>query len=551
MIINYLIDLYTMNVISFKNLILDYLPVLPEFFFLNFLLFIVCYVVFIASSSELVNGRVQSKIFLWLKIIIIGLILILSLGDLILSEYTGLNITKIFLFNDQLFNDWSIFFFKILILFTFFAIIIIFRSYCEAYRLHNFELLLILVLGFVGSLTIISSSDLIILYIAIELQALAFYALAAFRTDSITSAEAAIKYFILGAFASILWLWGVSLIYGATGLTNFYHLNFFNTAAYILEYDNLTLLLGIILVVVGLLFKLGIAPFHLWLPDVYQGAPFAVTAFFSTVPKISLTFILIKFYYIGLGSIFFNKLNASNNFEFIVVNSFSNYINPILLFCGFFSVLIGSLIGIGQHNIKRLFAYSSIANAGFIILALGCGTIYGLEALLIYLIVYILLTINFFAIMLAIKISRGASLFNISHFSEVNSPLFGLMLSLNLFSLAGIPPLIGFYSKFFVYLALLDSEYFVLTIVIAICTIFSAFFYVRLVALTFFIPSVRALLIEMVAVPSSMSVAYIQKRAQNDLIYLLVSTTLLNIFLFFNLDYLVLLVTKFILLFLI
>jgi NADH-quinone oxidoreductase subunit N len=508
-------------------------------------------VVFVAPSAELKDGKVQAKIFLWLKSIIISAILALSLNDLVLNKYDELYVIKVFLFNDQLFSDWSIFFFKILILFTFFSIIIIFRSYCAAYKLYNFELLLILILGFVGSLTIISSSDLMILYIAIELQALAFYALAAFRTDSITSAEAAIKYFILGAFASILWLWGVSLIYGATGLTNFYHLNFFNTAAYVLEYENLTLLLGVILVVIGLLFKLGIAPFHLWLPDVYQGAPFAVTAFFSTVPKISLTFILAKFYYIGLGSVFFSKLNASNNFEFIAVNPFVNYINPMLLFCGLFSILIGSLVGIGQHNIKRLFAYSSIANAGFTILALGCGTTYGLEALLIYLIIYILLTINFFAILLAIKISRGAPLFNISHFSEINSPLLGLLLSLNLFSLAGIPPLIGFYSKFFVYLALLDSEYFVLTVAVAICTIFSAFFYVRLVSLTFFIPSVRALLIEMIATPSGISVAYVQKKVENDLIYLLVLTTLLNIFLFFNLDYLMLLVTKFVLLFLV
>jgi NADH-quinone oxidoreductase subunit N len=546
--ISNLISLYAMSTIDLKNLILSYLPIFPEIFFLNFLLFVICYVVFAGSSTEINKGYIQVKLFSWLKFVVISVILILNLNSLLFNDCAEFINMKTFLFSDQLFSDWSILFFKSMILFTFFAIIIIFRSYCESYRLYNFELLLILLLGFIGSLTIISSSDLLILYIAIELQALAFYALAAFRTDSIISAEAAIKYFILGAFASILWLWGVSLIYGATGLTNFYHLNFFNTAAFVLEYENLTLLLGVVLILIGLLFKLGIAPFHLWLPDVYQGAPLAVTAFFSTIPKISLTFIFVKIYYVMLGSIFFNKLNASGNFEFIMVNNFIDYINPLLLLCGFLSIFIGSLIGIAQHNIKRLFAYSSIANAGFIILSIGCGTVYGLEALLIYLIVYVLLTINFFAILLIIKITRGASFFNISHFSEINSPLLGLMLSLNLFSLAGIPPLIGFYSKFFVYLALLDSEYFALTIIVAICTIFSAFFYIRLIALTFFIPSVRALLTEIITIPSNIPIAYIQKPARSDLIYLSVLTTLLNIFLFFNLDYIILLITKFILL---
>jgi NADH-quinone oxidoreductase subunit N len=541
-----------------KGILLSYLFVLPEFLLLNLLLLTICYIVFVAPASNLKGPEMQLRIFNWTKNIVIvsvlGLLLFLSqcLKDTNFSEFVNNNGlgSKIYLFNDQLLYDWPTIIFKIFILIVFFGIISIFRSYCAIYKLYNFEFLLILILGFAGSLIIISSFDLLILYIAIELQALAFYALAAFRTDSVISAEAAIKYFILGAFASILWLWGASLVYGATGLTNFLHLSYFTTAAYSLGYEDLSLMLGVLLILVGLLFKLGIAPFHLWLPDVYQGSPLAVTAFFSTVPKISLFFILIKFYYIGLGSTLFMKINSSGNFEFIVANVFVDYINTLFLFCGFFSVLIGSLVGIGQHNIKRLFAYSSIVNAGFIILSLGCGTVYGLESSLIYLIVYILLTVNLFAILIVLKMTQGASLFNISHFSEINSPLLGLLLSLNLFSLAGIPPLLGFHSKLFVYLALMDSGHIILTLLVAVCTIFSAFYYVRLVALIFFIPSVRALVTSIIAVPSYVISSYIQKCPSDDLVYILVLTSLLNIYLFFNLDFVILLTTKFIMLFL-
>jgi NADH-quinone oxidoreductase subunit N len=525
----------------------DYLFFLPEFILINFVLAVITVVVFFTNVDERKDGKFQVYLF-WSLLFILLLILVFMFCISPVFDKSVFIYSKFFYFNDHFYLNWPTYFFKIIAILTFSAVLVLAKSYCLTYKFFDFEFVLIMLLAFIGSLLLISSSDFLLLYVAVELQALAFYALAAFRTNSILSAESAIKYFILGALASIFWLWGASLIYGATGLTNFFQLNKFLTASFFFNYFDSALFLGLLLFFFGILFKLGVAPFHIWLPDVYQGVPLIVTAFFSTVPKISLIFVLIKFYFYCMGSFIIEKINIFGNYEFSFQNVFSSEFGLLLILTGLLSIFLSSFIGIGQHNIKRLFAYSSIGNTGFIILSIGSGTIYGIQASLIYLMTYLLLTINLFSILVFIKSTMRVSVFHISHFSEINSPVLGLLLSLNLFSLAGIPPLIGFYSKFFVYLALLDKGYTLLTIIISILTIFSTFYYVRLVSLTFFIPSLRGVL-EIISVPSKYINAYFKADAEFALVSLILLTSLFNIFLFFHVDYLVLFSIKFVVLF--
>ena len=355
----------------------------------------------------------------------------------------------------------------------------------------------------------ISSYDFISFYLTIEFQSLCFYVLAASKRNSEFSTEAGLKYFILGAFSSGILLFGFSIIYGFTGMTNFGELSLLFTGlgdnlmnqsvmtgeqvstlsiGSALPFDGVEMsnehantissngiLLGILFVAVGFLFKLTAAPFHMWAPDVYEGSPTAITAFFSITPKIAIIAVFIRLF----------------------LYSFYDLIFPfqkILLFCSGASMIVGALAALSQHKIKRLLAYSSIGHIGYILLGFACATGEGIEALTIYLIIYVVMTINIFAIILSLRgVNKSASgdSVRIKYISDLamlgsTNPILAFTLSCTLFSMAGIPPLAGFCSKFYIFFSALNASLYFFAFLGVITSVISCFYYIRLIKIMYF-----------------------------------------------------------------
>jgi NADH-quinone oxidoreductase subunit N len=282
-------------------------------------------------------------------------------------------------------------------------------------------------------LLLVSSYDLLALYLAIELMSLSFYILAAYKRNSEFSGEAGLKYFILGAFSSGLLLFGTSMIYGFTGLTNFEDLAKVLTGIQGVS-DSVSyngILIGITFVSVALLFKVGAAPFHMWAPDVYEGAPTPVTAFFSIVPKVAIFALLLRLFY----------------FTF---HDFIGFWQPIFLYTGVLSMIVGSIGALYQKKIKRLMAYSGIANVGYMLIGLGAGTVESMAGLIIYLIVYIVMMIAFFSFVLGTQTQKGSKLntyiADLVNLGKTN-PALSFSVTFILFSMVGLPPFAGFFWK--------------------------------------------------------------------------------------------------------
>lgn len=326
-------------------------------------------------------------------------------------------------------------------------------------------------------LLLVSSIDFISMYLTIELQSLCFYVIASFKRNSEFSTEAGIKYFILGAFSSGLLLFGFSLIYGFTGTTNILQLsNIFICGVQQMWISTGSLRaceLGMIFILVGFLFKLTAVPFHMWAPDVYEGAPTSVTAFFSIAPKIAILGIFLR----------------------IFLEGFYNFMSPwqkVIIFCSFCSMLFGSLAAMAQNKIKRLLAFSSISHVGFLLIGFSCGTLEGLQSLIFYLVIYILMTINIFAIILSPirrnftnKIQHIKYSTDFAMLSKTNS-LLAFTLCINLFSMAGIPPLAGFYSKAFLFFAAISSSLYILAVIGILTSVISCFYYIRIIKIIYF-----------------------------------------------------------------
>jgi proton-translocating NADH-quinone oxidoreductase chain N len=309
------------------------------------------------------------------------------------------------------------------------------------------------------------------------LQSLCFYVIAAVKRNSEFSTEAGLKYFLLGAFSSGLLLFGCSLIYGFTGVTNFSELaKIFTggTQEILASTSSLPACeLGMVFLLVGFLFKITAVPFHMWSPDVYEGAPTSVTAFFLITPKAALFAVFLR----------------------IFLESFYDFMLPwqkILLVSSLASMILGSVAALSQTRIKRLIAFSSIGHAGYLLAGFACGTIEGVQALLIYLIVYIFMNINMFAFLLcSIRrehlqvVPRIKYITDLAFLAKTN-PLLALTFSVTMFSMAGIPPLAGFYSKAFLFFAAMSSTLYVVAIVGVLCSVLSCFYYIRLVKVMYF-----------------------------------------------------------------
>ena len=353
---------------------------------------------------------------------------------------------------------------KVVVLWSSAIILIISRDYLTKNNLMKFEYPILIGLAVVGMMMMVSAGDLMSLYMGIELQSLALYVIAAFNRDSIRSTEAGLKYFVLGALSSGLLLYGASLIYGFSGTTNF------DGIALALNQGEISLglLIGLVFLATGLAFKVSAAPFHMWTPDVYEGAPTPVTAFFATAPKVAAMILFTRVAYGAFGEI---KSDWQQIVSFLAVAS----------------MFLGSVAAIGQKDIKRMMAYSSIGHMGFALVGLASGTEIGVQALLIYMSIYVIMNIGTFAFILSME-KDGHPVTEISAlnmYSRVD-PLRALALMILMFSLAGIPPMVGFFGKFYVLKAAVDANMAWLAIAGVIASVIGAFYYLRIVYLMYF-----------------------------------------------------------------
>jgi len=329
----------------------------------------------------------------------------------------------------------------------------------------RFEYPVLIVLAALGMSMMVSANDLIALYMGVETQSLALYILAAFNRDSRRSTEAGLKYFVLGALSSCLLLYGASLIYGFTGATQF---DAIAKVAAETTNANVGLVVGLVFLISGLAFKVSAAPFHMWTPDVYEGAPTSVTAFFAAAPKIAGMALFIRALIVPFPDI---------------VSQWQ----PIVAILAAASMAVGAFSAIAQTNIKRLMAYSSIGHMGFALIGLAAGTQTGVQSVLIYMAIYVAMTIGTFACILLMR-RRGGMTENISDLaglSRTNSGL-AIVLTVLFFSLAGVPPTAGFLGKFFVFSAAVDAEMVWLAVVGAVASVIAAFYYLRVIWIMWF-----------------------------------------------------------------
>lgn len=352
---------------------------------------------------------------------------------------------------------------KVMILLAAAAILLMSESYMARRDLLRFEYPMLIVLACVGMMVMVSAGDLITLYMGLELQSLSLYVVAALRRDSVKSTEAGLKYFVLGALSSGLLLYGASLVYGFAGTTLF---------ADIIEAAQgetpLGMLFGLAFICAGLAFKVSAAPFHMWTPDVYEGSPTPVTAFFATAPKVA----------------------AMGLFARVVHDAFGGAVGDwqqILAVLSVASMFLGAVAAIGQTNIKRLMAYSSIAHMGYALMGLASGTAEGVEAMLIYMAIYVTMNVGTFAFILSME-KDGNPVVEIGALSlySKREPLKALAMLALLFSLAGVPPLVGFFAKYSVLLAAVDAGLVWLAVLGVIASVIGAFYYLRIVYLMYF-----------------------------------------------------------------
>ncbi len=352
---------------------------------------------------------------------------------------------------------------KILILFGLAASLMLAKQYLIQIQTQKFEYPVLVILSGIGMMIMVSANDLLTLYMGLELQSLALYVLASIRRDHVRSAEAGMKYFVLGAISSGMLLFGSSLIYGYTGAIGFNAI-----AASLAGLPQLGPAIGMVFVLAGLAFKISAVPFHMWTPDVYEGAPTSVTALFAIVPKIAAVCLLIR-----VVSIPFAALEVQWE--------------PILWGMALASMVVGSLAGIAQDNIKRLLAYSSIGNMGYALIGVVAGGEKGIASVLVYMTIYMAMTIGTFAIIMFMR-REGRATESISDLAGMSrhSPVMAYSMAALMFSMAGIPPLAGFFGKLMVFQAAVAQGYIVLAVLGIMTSVVGAYYYLRIVKVMFF-----------------------------------------------------------------
>jgi NADH-quinone oxidoreductase subunit N len=345
------------------------------------------------------------------------------------------------------------------------ALLLAFDDLSDA-RQMKFEYPVLILLSTAGMMVMVSAGDLIALYLGLEMQSLALYVLAAFRRDQLRSSEAGLKYFVLGALASGMLLYGASLVYGFTGSTSFQAIA--NAATGAAAVENIGLVFGLVFVLVGLAFKISAVPFHMWTPDVYEGAPTPVTAFFSSAPKVAAMALLVR----------------------LMLTAFPGLApqwQQIIVLLAIASMLLGAFAAIGQRNIKRLMAYSSIGHVGYALIGLATASKDGTQGLILYMAIYLVMTLGTFACILSMRRSDGP----VEEIDELgglaqNNLLMAFVLGTLMFSLAGIPPFAGFFAKFYVFLAAINAGFYTLAVIGVLASVVAAYYYLRIVKVMFF-----------------------------------------------------------------
>ena len=453
------------NILTYFQYVLDISFMLPEIFLVTSILSLVIYAT-LSGTNGSYNYPLQNKVISWLSC----LILIFTFCLLNNSHDADINLL---LFNGIFVYDNLALYSKSCIVIMTIACLLISRNYVDKLKLNFFEYHLLILLSILGLILLTSSNDLISMYLAIEMQSLSFYVLAAFKRKSAFSTEAGLKYFILGAFSSGLILFGCTFVYGLTGTLNFDKLN---TLLQGLEIGNSStefegvggLRIFILFIATGLLFKLAAAPFHMWSPDVYEGSPTSSTILFAVVPKLAIFVLFIRIFH----------------------HSFYNLIETwqqMLIFSSIISVVIGSFVALKQRKLKRLIAYSAVSHVGYLLLAVSTGTFEGNQALFFYMFIYMITGVAIWCVVLSVESIEKSSknLSDLTSLIQSNSTL-AITFSLILFSLAGIPPLSGFYAKMYVFFVAIGSKVYLPAITAILLSVISTFYYIRIIKIMAF-----------------------------------------------------------------
>ena len=390
-----------------------------------------------------------------------SLIIIITIAIIISSPNSE---EKIFLesFTRDAFSNY----FKVLILLSSLFVLNSSKNFIVENKLDKFEYPIIILLSILGMFFMVSSNDLILFYLGLELQSLSLYILASIDRDNLRSTESGIKYFVLSALSSGLLLYGCSLLYGFTGSTNF------DLIASQLNKENTGAVFAMVFILVGLAFKVSAVPFHMWTPDVYEGAPTSITSYFAVVPKVAGLALLIKFMFIPFSNILLEW-------------------QTIIIFISIASMILGAVAAMVQKNFKRLLAYSSIGHIGYALAGVATGAVSGYESAIVYISIYVIMNIGAFSCLYLLK-KDGQYRENISDLSGISKkhPLLAISFLIILFSLAGVPPLGGFFAKFYVFVAVLEREMYTLAIIGLLTTVMSAFYYLKIIKTIYFDDSI-------------------------------------------------------------
>ena len=417
----------------------------PEIFISLSIMFLLILGVFKKNSSALIYN--------------LSIMILLATTILILNHPMS---EEVNLFNNSFTVNFFSSFMKILTMIGAFFTLIIGSKYLKLSKIFQMEYSILILSSILGMMVMISSNDLMVFYIGLELQSLALYVLASFNRDEIKSSEAGLKYFVLSALSSGLLLYGCSLIYGFSGSTNF------DIISKLLLSDQFGLSFGIVFILVGLAFKISAVPFHMWAPDVYEGSPTSVTLFFATIPKIAALTVFINFLYIP----FFNMIN---------------HWQTIIVFLSIASMIFGAVAAIGQMNLKRLIAYSSIGHMGYALAGLATGSNEGIQSSIIYLSIYLVMNLGLFSCLFMLKRNDiyYENLRDLAGLSKQH-PLLSISLLILMFSLAGIPPLAGFFAKFYIFKSVIEQSMYFLAIVGLLSTVIAAYYYLRIIKIIYF-----------------------------------------------------------------
>jgi len=433
-------------------------PALPEIFIAVIAMALLMLGVFQNASDK--EGEVRTAQLvtkLGIVSLVLALMLVATVSGGVMSSFGGMFI-----------SDPFAVYFKVLILIASTLTLVLSRDYLERLGIARFEYAVLVLFATLGMLMMVSANNLMSLYLGLEMQSLSLYVIASFHRDDSRSTEAGLKYFVLGAVASGMLLYGSSLVYGFSGTTDFDLLSVMFSGEHAIPDAPVGLIVGIVFILAGLSFKVSAVPFHMWTPDVYEGAPTPVTAFFSVGPKLAAFALLLR----------------------VMIGPFGGLVaqwQQIIILISVASMLLGAFAAINQKNIKRMMAYSSIGHVGYALIGLAVGTEAGVRGVLIYLAIYLFMNLGAFACILTMR--RGDRMVeNIDDLAGMSKthPLVAAAMTIFMFSMAGIPPLAGFFGKLYIFLPAIDAGFYGLATIGVLSSVVGAFYYIRIIKVVYF-----------------------------------------------------------------